>query len=134
MKDLGFNKFDRNAVIYYFLVNNSDWKNYNMPPQKAMSGETPYKLMEGYRSKDFGLCLNSDDYAVMKAMGLPVNLPADWKQIEESGQKKELSSCGSGLYWNDRGDCLFACLLFLESLIELVRSNGAVLILSCFSA
>lgn len=89
MKDLGFNKFDRNAFIYYFLANNSDWKNYNMPPQKAMSGEVKLKVMEGYRSKDFGLCLNADDYAAMKAMGLPVNLSADWKQIEESGQKKE---------------------------------------------
>jgi len=89
MKDLGFNKFDRNAFIYYFLANNSDWKNYNTPPQKAMSGEIPLKVMEGYRAKDFGLCLIADDYAVMKAMGLPVNLPADWKQIEDSGQKKE---------------------------------------------
>ena len=89
MKDLGFNKFDRNAFIYYFLANNSDWKNYNTPPQKAMSGEIKLKIMEGYRTKDFGLCLIADDYAVMKAMGLPVNLPADWKQIEESGQKKE---------------------------------------------
>jgi len=89
MKDLGFNKFDRNAFIYYFLANNSDWKNYNTPQQKAMSGEIQLKVMEGYRSKNFGLCLIADDYAVMKAMGLPVNLPADWKQIEESGQKKE---------------------------------------------
>jgi len=89
MKDLGFNKFDRNAFIYYFLVNSSDWKNYNMPPQKAMGGEIPLKVLESYRSKDFGLCLISDDYAVMKAMGLPVNLSGDWKQIEESGQKKE---------------------------------------------
>ena len=89
MKDLGFNKFDRNAFIYYFLANNSDWKNYNTPPQKAMSDEIRPKVMESYRSKNFGLCLAVDDYAVMKAMGLPVNLPSDWKQIEESSQKKE---------------------------------------------
>jgi hypothetical protein len=89
MKDLGFNKFDRNAFIYYFLANNSDWKNYNISPQKAVSNEIRPKIMESYRSKDFGLCLAVDDYAVMKAMGLPVNLQSDWKQIEESSQKKE---------------------------------------------
>ena len=89
MKDLGFNKFDRNAFIYYFLANNSDWKNYNIPPQKAMSDGIRPKVMESYRSKDFGNCLAVDDYAVMKAMGLPVNLQSDWKQIEESSQKKE---------------------------------------------
>jgi hypothetical protein len=89
MKDLGFNKFDRNAFIYYFLAKNSDWKNYNISPQKAMSDEIRPKVMESYRSKDFGLCLAVDDYAVMKAMGLPVNLQSDWKQIGESSQKKE---------------------------------------------
>ena len=89
MKDLGFNKFDRNAFIYYFLANNGDWRNYNIPQQKAMSDEIRPKVMESYRSKNFGLCLAADDYAVMKAMGLPVNLQSDWKQFEESSQKKE---------------------------------------------
>ena len=89
LKDLGFNKFDRNAFIYYFLANNSDWKNYNIPPQKAITDEIQPKIMKTYRSKDFGNCLAVDDYAVMKAMGLPVNLQSDWKQIEESSQKKE---------------------------------------------
>jgi hypothetical protein len=89
MKDLGFNKFDRNAFIYYFLANNNDWKNYNISPQKAINDEIRPKVMESYRSKDFGSCLTVDDYAVMKAMGLPVNLQSDWKQIEESSQKKE---------------------------------------------
>jgi len=89
MKDLGFNKFDRNAFIYYFLAKNSDWKNYNISRQKAMSDEIRPKVMETYRSKDFGNCLAVDDYTVMKAMGLPVNLPSDWAQIGESSQKKE---------------------------------------------
>ena len=89
MKDLGFNKFDRNAFIYYFLTNSNDWKNYNTPLQKAMNDETPLKVMESYRGKDFGACLTGDDYAVMKAIGLPVNLPSDWQLIEASGQKKE---------------------------------------------
>ena len=35
MKDLGFNKFDRNAVIYYFLAKNGDWNNYNITRQKT---------------------------------------------------------------------------------------------------
>ncbi|CAA9890431.1 conserved exported hypothetical protein [Candidatus Methylobacter favarea] len=89
MKDLGFNKFDRNAVIYYFLTKNNDWKNYNISPQKAMSDDIRPKIMAAYRSKDFSQCLASDDYAVMKAMGLAVNTPSDWNQISESGQKKE---------------------------------------------
>ncbi len=89
MKDLGFNKFDRNAFIYYFLANSDDWKNYNISPQRAMNEEIKPKVMEGYRSKNFGLCLADDDYVVMKAMGLPVNLQSDWKQFEESSQKKE---------------------------------------------
>ena len=89
MKDLGFNKFDRNALLYYFLVNSTDWKNYNLSPQKAINEEIRPKIMQTYQSKNFGLCLAVEDYAVMKAMGLPVNLQSDWKQIEESGQKKE---------------------------------------------
>lgn len=89
MKDLGFNKFDRNAFIYYFLANSNDWKNYNISPQKVISDDIRPKVLESYRKKDFGLCLAVDDYAVMKAMGLPVNLPSDWTQFEESSQKKE---------------------------------------------
>ena len=91
MRDLGFNKFDRNAFIYYFLTNNTDWLNYNISRKKAVSGDLSFKAMAGYRSKDFGNCLNSDDYTVMKAMGLPVNTPADWDLMGESSQKKEQS-------------------------------------------
>ncbi|MCX7097170.1 MAG: hypothetical protein NTV43_04605 [Methylococcales bacterium] len=89
LKDLGFNKFDRDAFIYYFLANSSAWKNYNMPPQKALADGVSLKVMETYRSQNFANCLVVDDYAVMKAMGLPVNLPADWQQAEASGQKQE---------------------------------------------
>ncbi|MDD5577819.1 MAG: hypothetical protein PHY16_00895 [Methylobacter sp.] len=89
MKELGFNKFDRNAVIYYFLAKSNDWKNYNISRQKAMNDDIRPKVMENYRSKDFSQCLAVDDYAVMKAMGLPVNTPSDWNQIGESSQKKE---------------------------------------------
>ncbi len=91
MKDLGFNKFDRNAVIYYFLAKNSDWNNYNISKQKTQSEDMKPKFMESYRSKSFGVCLAIDDYAVMKSMGLAVNTQADWDQLGEASQKKEHS-------------------------------------------
>lgn len=89
LKDLGFNKFDRNAVIYYFLAKNGDWNNYNVSRQKTLSEEMRPKVLEGYRSKNFANCLAPDDYAVMKAMGLPVNTQSDWDQMGEASQKKE---------------------------------------------
>jgi hypothetical protein len=89
MKDLGFNKFDRNAFIYYFLANNTDWKNYNITAQKALSDDTDPKILQTYRSKNFSNCLAANDYAVMKIMGLPVNTEADWAQMGDSSQKKE---------------------------------------------
>lgn len=89
MKDLGFNKFDRNAVIYYFLTKSGDWNNYNISLQKTQSEEMRPKVLEGYRSKNFASCLAADDYAVMKSMGLPVNTQSDWEQMGEASQKKE---------------------------------------------
>ncbi len=89
MKDLGFNKFDRNAVIYYFLAKNSDWNNYNISLQKTQSEEMRPKVIESYRSKNFANCLAVDDYAVMKSMGLPVNTQSDWEYMDEASRKKE---------------------------------------------
>ncbi|WP_027157151.1 hypothetical protein [Methylobacter luteus] len=89
LKDLGFNKFDRNAVLYYFLLKNGDWKNYNISGQMAMADEIRPKILEAYRGKGFGNCLAADDYTVMKSMGLSVNAPSDWNLIGESRQKKE---------------------------------------------
>jgi hypothetical protein len=89
MKDLGFNKFDRNAVIYYFLANSSDWKSYNAAVQQAVNNELNLKAIQNYRSKNFANCLIPDDYGIMKTMGLSVNTAADWKTIEDSSQKKE---------------------------------------------
>lgn len=89
MKDLGFNKFDRNAMIYYFLAKNGDWNNYNISRQKLQSEELRPKVIESYRSRNFANCLATDDYAVMKSMGLPVNTPSDWDQVGEASQKKE---------------------------------------------
>jgi hypothetical protein len=90
MKDLGFNKFDRNAVLYYFLSKSSpDWKNFNISVQRAMTDEIRPKLLEQYRAKDFSACLASEDYAVMKSMRLPVNTEQDWEALTNSRQKKE---------------------------------------------
>ncbi|MGR9013053.1 MAG: hypothetical protein ACU83U_05355 [Gammaproteobacteria bacterium] len=89
MKDLGFNKFDRNAVIYYFLAKNGDWNNYNISRKKTQGEEMRSKIIDGYRSKNFANCLATDDYAVMKAMGLSVNTPADWELMGEASHKKE---------------------------------------------
>ena len=47
------------------------------------------KVIESYRSKNFGNCLAADDYVVMKSMGLPVNTQSDWDQMGEASQKKE---------------------------------------------
>jgi hypothetical protein len=89
MKDLGFNKFDRNAYLYYFLANNSDWNNYNIPSQKVQSEGISTKTLQTYRSKNFGSCLAAEDYVAMKAMGLPVNTESDWVQMGDNSQKKE---------------------------------------------
>lgn len=90
MKDLGFNKFDRNAVLYYFLSKSSpDWKNFNISAQRAMTDEIRPKLLEQYRAKDFSGCLAGEDYAVMKSMKLSVNTEQDWEALTNSRQKKE---------------------------------------------
>lgn len=89
MKDLGFNKFDRNAVLYYFLNKSVDWKNYNLSAHRAMADEIRPKLLEQYRSKDFSACLADEDYAAMKSMRLAVNSRQDWEQLTNSRLKKE---------------------------------------------
>jgi len=90
MKDLGFNKFDRNAVLYYFLSKSSpDWKNFNISAQKAMTDEIRPKLLEQYRAKDFSGCLAAEDYTAMKNMKLAVNTEQDWELLTSSRQKKE---------------------------------------------
>lgn len=89
LKDLGFNKFDRNAVIYYYMAKSADWNNYNIGKQRVQGEDLRAKVLESYRGKNFGNCLAPDDYSVMKAMGLPVNTESDWNQMGEVSQKKE---------------------------------------------
>ncbi len=88
MKDLGFNKFDRNAYLYYFLSNSIDWQNYNVDAQQAQIERLSLTALETYRSRNFDRCLAAEDYSVMKAMGLKVNNDAHWALIGESKQKK----------------------------------------------
>jgi hypothetical protein len=89
MKALGFNKFDRNALLYYFLSNSSDWKNYNIDRRNAAAYGIRPKTIAEYREKNFGACLAEDDYAVMKAMGLAVNTRADWDQLGATSRQQE---------------------------------------------
>lgn len=89
LKELGFNKFDRNAVLYYFLNNSSDWQNYNITALRTSAGDLRPKVLENYRTKNFSGCLASEDYSTMKAMGLAVNTLDDWTQMLTSTQKKE---------------------------------------------
>jgi hypothetical protein len=89
LKALGFNKFDRNALLYYFLANSSDWKNYNIDRRIAIDNGIRTKTIAQYREKNFGGCVVEDDYAVMKAMGLPVNTPADWDQLGATSRQQE---------------------------------------------
>ena len=88
LKDLGFNKFDRNAYLYYFLGNSADWLNYNISAQKVQDESVNTKTLQKYRSKNFAQCLVTEDYNVMKAMGLSVNNDTDWGQMGDTSQKK----------------------------------------------
>ena len=89
LKDLGFNKFDRNAVLYYFLLQAPDWKNFNITSQRAMADSIRPKQLDDFRSKDFSGCLAEEDYRAMQAMHLPVNSHQDWDNLTRSRQKKE---------------------------------------------
>ena len=89
MKDMGFNKFDRNAVLYYFLSKSNDWKNFNISPQQAMADEIRPRVLEQYRGKGFAGCLAAEDYSTMKSMRLTVNTEQDWDHLTSNRQKRE---------------------------------------------
>ncbi len=89
MKDLGFNKFDRNAVLYYFLDKNPEWKNYNISGKTLSSGEVKLGQLQQYRARDFGGCLIPEDYETMKAMRLAVNSAQDWAAMLQPAQEKD---------------------------------------------
>jgi hypothetical protein len=87
MKDLGFDRYDRDAVLYYFLDKNPEWKNYNIAAPNALGDDLPYSQLQRYRERNFAGCLAADDYETMKSMGLPVNGAGDWNAM--LGQAKE---------------------------------------------
>lgn len=89
LKDAGFNKYDRNAVLHYFLDNNPDWKNYNITAQRVVSGDLRLNQLQQYRAKNFSGCLAPDDYETMKQMGLAVNSESDWAGMLEQVREGE---------------------------------------------
>lgn len=89
MKDLGFNRFDRNAVLYYFLDKTPEWRNYNVSAPDVLSGQYKFGQLREFRAKGFGGCLAAEDYLAMKAMGLPVNATGDWTALMLPAQEKE---------------------------------------------
>lgn len=89
MKDLGFNKFDRNAVLYYFLDKTPEWKKYNVAGQSVLGGDYTFGQLQQFRAKSFGGCLVPEDYYAMKAMGLPVNGAQEWAGLMRPAQEKE---------------------------------------------
>ncbi|MGR9116653.1 MAG: hypothetical protein ACU85E_12880, partial [Gammaproteobacteria bacterium] len=72
LKEVGFNKYDRNAVLYYFLDRSPDWRTYNISAARAMADEIRPRKLEQYRSRDFSGCLAQEDYSTMAVMGLAV--------------------------------------------------------------
>jgi hypothetical protein len=89
MRDLGFNKYDRNAVLYYFLDKTQAWKHYNLAGQKVISGGLPVARLEEYRAGNFAGCLSEDDHEVMKTLSLPVNAAKDWTNTLQQLREKE---------------------------------------------
>lgn len=89
MRDLGFNKYDRNAVLYYFLDKTPAWKHYNRAGQKVISTGMPVSRLEEHRAGGFGGCLSEDDYEVMKSLSLPVNAAQDWANTLQQLREKE---------------------------------------------
>jgi len=88
-KGLGFNQYDRNALLYHFLNPSPHWKNYNITPQRTLADAIRPGVLSEYRSRDFSGCLAADDYAVMKRMGLAVNTAQDWDDMTRVRQKKD---------------------------------------------
>ncbi len=89
MKDLGFNKFDRNAVLFYFLGSSPDWRNYNTTAKMVLAQEPKSSLLQQYRAKSFAGCMSQDDFEAMKLMGLEVNSEHDWEGIVQGIHEKE---------------------------------------------
>lgn len=89
LKALGFNKFDRNAVLFYFLQQAPDWRNYHTPLQHVSPNGADINQLRNYQSKNFAECLNSADLHAMRMLGLAVNQEQDWQQIFNARQQQD---------------------------------------------
>lgn len=89
LKELGFNKFDRNAVLYYFLNQSGDWQTFNTPLQQMQMDRFSATQLKNFYAKGFSACLTKNDYSTMQLLGLPVNTEQDWNSALATGQQKE---------------------------------------------
>ncbi|MCX7086927.1 MAG: hypothetical protein NTV00_02615 [Methylococcales bacterium] len=89
LKELGFNKFDRNAVLYYFLEQSRDWQQFNAPTMRTQPDDFSTAQLKNAHAKGFSACLTKSDYITMQHLGLPVNSEQDWGSILSSEQQKE---------------------------------------------
>lgn len=89
MKDLGFDRFDRDAVLYYFLDKNPEWKNYNVAAPGVLAGDIAFGQLQRYRERGFVGCLAAGDYETMKRMGLQTNGPEDWNAMLAQAKEKD---------------------------------------------
>lgn len=89
LKELGFNKFDRNAVLYYFLQQAEDWRNYHQPLTRLAQNTPNANQLQDYYRKNFAECLTPSDILTQRQLNLPVNLEQDWQQILNSRQQQD---------------------------------------------
>ncbi|GAB4258562.1 MAG: hypothetical protein Kow0065_08320 [Methylomicrobium sp.] len=89
LRNLGFNKFDRNAVLYYFLTQSPDWRNYNIPRVRATADDMRADTLQQFKSRDFSSCFADEDYKTMAMMGLAVNTRQDWEAIVDARRRRE---------------------------------------------
>lgn len=89
LKELGFNKFDRNAILFYYLDQSNEWHNYNIPVQRLQTDEISTPQLKEFRTKGFSGCLAKADYLTMQSLGLAVNSENDWNTLLNSGEQKE---------------------------------------------
>jgi hypothetical protein len=89
LRELGFNKYDRNAVLFYFLGSSADWQNYTIPAAKLSAGDYKMSTLQEYRERNFSGCLAKPDYDAMAQMGLPVNTDETWEMLLTGRRKQE---------------------------------------------
>ncbi|MCD2451257.1 hypothetical protein GO003_012720 [Methylicorpusculum oleiharenae] len=89
LRELGFNKYDRNAVLFYFLGSSTDWQNYTIPAAKLSAGDYKMSTLQQYRERSFSGCLAKPDYDAMAQMGLSVSTDETWETLLTGRRKQE---------------------------------------------